>query len=372
MGLGDFLGGIAEGAGDIAGSIGGAVVNTGKAAAYIGNPTKWDDIAEGVGNAAEFVVKHPGQAWDTGFEVGRYMVKEELKPQNLIINAALLATGVGAPALIAKAGLSARTVGTAVKGVQAVDKVADMSRTQRVVQRAARGLERVDEVLSAPQRLQSAAMQRLPGGGALSSWRGAKAERVMDWAGESGVKRAVARPIARSVGGGDTAAIAARGGTNMSTASWRLEKAQSLDPRNLSENVQVAGEVTKAIANPEAAARHLGKAAWEEYGDEAMRYGAQYGAKKLLTGGEKPKQKDPATTEFAPAPTGGGYGTTWSRPESFGTRNTRTSQRDVGQVYTVSSDTMPRNIGPSNWYGPQGGYSAGRGFSGQQEEIEGI
>jgi hypothetical protein len=29
---------------------------------------------------------------------------------------------------------------------------------------------------------------------------------------------------------------------------------------------------------------------------------------------------------------------------------------------TVQRSTMPRKVGPSNWYGPQGGYNAGRGF----------
>jgi hypothetical protein len=48
------------------------------------------------------------------------------------------------------------------------------------------------------------------------------------------------------------------------------------------------------------------------------------------------------------------------------THATRTSRRQPGrrtQLGTVTRDsTMPSAIGPSNWYGPQGGYDAGRGF----------
>lgn len=52
------------------------------------------------------------------------------------------------------------------------------------------------------------------------------------------------------------------------------------------------------------------------------------------------------------------------------TRSTRVSRRQPGgtpQLGTVQSDTMPKQIGPSNWYGPQGGYDAGRGF--QQRSV---
>jgi hypothetical protein len=38
---------------------------------------------------------------------------------------------------------------------------------------------------------------------------------------------------------------------------------------------------------------------------------------------------------------------------------------------TVQRNTMPNRIGPSNWYGPQGGYQAGRGFR-QRDDVLGV
>jgi hypothetical protein len=143
MGLGDFLSGVKD-----------AAVNVGKGAAFIADPRNLDDIAEGVGKAAEFVVENPGKTWDTAFEVGRAVVKDQLDPMNLAINAGLIGLtvatgGAAAPAFLAKAGLAAKsaeaglTAGkavsagtTAVKAAKAADTAMDVAKGVKTTAKA--------------------------------------------------------------------------------------------------------------------------------------------------------------------------------------------------------------------------------------------
>lgn len=100
--------------------MGGAVQNVAKAANYAANPTHVDDIAKGAINTGEFVAAHPGVVKDVGVAIA----KDQLKPQNLAINAALIAAtvatgGAAAPAWAARVGLSAKAVETGVGAVEA-------------------------------------------------------------------------------------------------------------------------------------------------------------------------------------------------------------------------------------------------------------
>jgi hypothetical protein len=136
MGLGDFLSGAAESVGHWAGGVAqgvGTVVthldDVARGAAWAVNPTHYDDIARGAGNVAEYIGEHPGQIWDTGFEVGRYMVKDQLlDPKNLLLNAGMI-------------GLSAATAGGA-SGLLAA-RVANWGREGVAALRGVRGLEEV-------------------------------------------------------------------------------------------------------------------------------------------------------------------------------------------------------------------------------------
>jgi hypothetical protein len=57
---------------------------------------------------------------------------------------------------------------------------------------------------------------------------------------------------------------------------------------------------------------------------------------------------------------------------SHATRTTRRQPGEMGQVGTVTTNTqMPTQIGPSDWYGPQSGYNAGRGFQ-QPSALPGL
>ena len=130
MGLGDFFKGVGD-----------AATNALKAQAYLVNPTHWDDVVEGVGGAANFVAKNPGKTWDTGFEVGRAMVKDQLDPVNLAITAGLTAAsvataGAASPLLMAKLGLSAKTVQAGITATKGIDTGMDAMRAVKAVDTA--------------------------------------------------------------------------------------------------------------------------------------------------------------------------------------------------------------------------------------------
>ena len=115
MGLGHFLDSAAKATG-----------NAVKGAAWVANPTHYDDIARGAGKAAEFVVEHPGQTAHIAGEVGKAIVKDQLKPQNLAINAALIGAtvltgGAAAPALAAKLGLGAKSIEAGVAAGEGIE-----------------------------------------------------------------------------------------------------------------------------------------------------------------------------------------------------------------------------------------------------------
>lgn len=120
MGLGDFMSGIKD-----------AAVNVGKGAVWAADPTHWDDIAEGVGKAGEFVIEHPGQVAHIAGEVGKGILKDQLDPVNLAINAGLLAAtvatgGAAAPAFIAKLGLGAKSIEAGITAGKAVETGAEV------------------------------------------------------------------------------------------------------------------------------------------------------------------------------------------------------------------------------------------------------
>ena len=191
MGLGDFLGDIGdalvpEAVEDVAGGLvhgaqtaAGVVGDVAQGAAWVANPTHWDDIGRGVQDVGAFIANNPGKTWDIAFEVGRHVVKEEiLDPQNLAINLGMLAattlTGGGAGAAwMAKIGSGVRTgVGamraaratgegmTVARGIRAgttamraSDAAFTAARAERVAATGLRAAEGATEAASAAGRL---------------------------------------------------------------------------------------------------------------------------------------------------------------------------------------------------------------------------
>jgi len=125
MGFGDFVKGALHDAGSIAGDVGGAVKNVAKAGeeavkggAWLANPTHWDDVAKAGYHAEQFVQHHPGETFDIAKNVGIHMLKDQLKPSNLLLTGGLLAATVltgGA----AGGALAAEVADTAVTGIKA-------------------------------------------------------------------------------------------------------------------------------------------------------------------------------------------------------------------------------------------------------------
>ena len=172
MGLGDFLSGVKD-----------AAVNVGKGAAWVVRPDHWDDIAEGVGKAGEFVVEHPGQAWDTAFEVGRAVVKDQMDPVNLAINAGLIAAtvatgGAAAPAFIAKLGLGAKSLEAGIAATKGIETGVEVAKGIDTAVDVAKGVKTGAEAIEAGSAALKGAETAAEAGRAVST--GTKALEAAD------------------------------------------------------------------------------------------------------------------------------------------------------------------------------------------------
>ena len=392
-GIGEAVGGVASDVKDIGEDIVGAGVNVAKAGAWAA--THVDEAAAGVANYGADAVKGVGwlatnpQYWD---EAAKTMIKDQFTdPVNIATNVALLAAtvatgGAAAPAWMAKLGMGAKgiteaaTATKAVTGVaqtaKAASEVASVGRVGRFANAArevgtgikeAQGLQKVGAVLDAPTALVRAGRTNLAGInelGYIQRGRTALADKLIPSVGDATQSANWAQRAAyRSVAGGP--GLAAEGaqtvGSNVMTRVNQLKR-----PAQMRENIGTFADVTQAIAHPERAAQELGQAAWNQYGDDVMAYGAKkipglIG--KALTGGGEDKAAPEPYEPYQPDTTQA-IGLQQFRLDQ--TRSTRTSRRQPGtssQLGTVTHDTtMPSQVGPNDWYGPQGAYTAGRGF----------
>ena len=419
MGFGEFLGGIVEavegGAGDVVGAgvdiaqdAVGAVKNVAKAGAWA--VSNIDDAAIGVAKyggemvkGAAWLAQHPGY-WDDAAK--QLVIDQFTDPVNIATNIGMLGLtiatgGAAAPAWAAKIGLGAKgaaSIGTAAKTVDTVSDVAragksvakvvdvaqETSRTGRFVQGAARVADKLDTWQQKPEMLQRAIHSRVTGKlsdisgglvkqsdiGFVAGQRLSLANRAMGEVQDLGQVKQWAH---RAIAGGDLAPTATAG--NLARLNWRANRTanQVRGVRDFRENMQVAADVTQAVAHPERAAVELGEAVWHEYGDEAVQLAAKKAPglikKKMLKGDKDEVEEavhDPYQQAVSPQ-----IGLMDFRLDQ--THATRTSKRRPGGpaqiTRTTTNTTMPTQIGPENWYGPQGGYSAGRGFNRQQTAL---
>ena len=423
MGLGDFFSGVGEaigggvadvvGAGvDIAEDAVGAAKNVAKAGAW--GVTHIDDAVEGVAEyggemvkGAAWLAQNPGY-WD---DAAKAMVIDQFTdPVNIATNIGMLGLtiatgGAAAPAWAAKIGLGTKGLLTAARAGKTADTISDVakatrtisnvaeagqkaSRMQRFSEGATRFAGRLDELQNKPTEMIQGARKAFTGkledvtGGMfkqrelsyIQSGRKKLATRafgeVEDLKTAEGVVGGAKRLGYRATAGGAQKSELIGAGT-FGELNWRANRtaAQVTGVRDLRENMQVTADITQAIAHPEQAGKELAQAAWHEYGDEATRLAAKKlpGAAKKGLKGDKDKAEDDIYSPYEMA-----------EPEQIklmefrldGTRNTRTSRRQPGAVTalgtTTTNTTMPSHVGPSDWYGPQGGYSAGRGFKQQQ------
>lgn len=244
----------------------GAVSNINKATAYAVNPTHYDDIAKGALKTGEFVAEHPSVVKDVAVAVA----KDQLKPQNLAINAALIGAtvatgGAAAPAWAARVGLTARGVKTGVevgRGVEAAEGAIQAGRAARSTQKAievgraaeevieggrtgsklARGMEEINDV----RRTMSPIAQR------THAFRTGIGEKILAGAGE-GVEasplRQVAANLAQGTGGiGRTTRMAGQS-DNAYRMQQRVRHVKMA--RSGYAGAQAAPGAAQAVADPE-------------------------------------------------------------------------------------------------------------------------
>lgn len=378
--------------------------------------------AETVGGAVKgvgFLATHP-EYWD---DAAKQMVVDQFTdPVNIATNVAMLGLtvatgGAAAPAWMAKLGLGAKvgietaegfataakvadTVSDVTRGARTVEKVAEtakageaaadiakgaetatnLSRSERFAAASSRFGEKVESVVSKPTEWKGAIHERLAGvvpgmnEGQLGHLASARKDLATSFVtrGDRAIEDAgaVRRYIGGKIEGGAGKSSFVKPGS-LAEGHYRASRAigQARSMVDLRGNLRAAADVTQAVANPERAASELGQAAWHAYGDEAVQFAAKQApgiVKKAFGGGDEEPQEQkttPAPTTYEPS-TEQAIGLQQFRLDN--TRSTRTSRRQAGgptQLGIVTKDsTMPSAVGPSNWYGPQGGYDAGRGF----------
>lgn len=337
MGLGDFLGGAAESVGHWVGGVAegvGTVVthldDIARGAAWAVNPTHYDDIARGVGNTAEFIGEHPGQIWDTGFEVGRYLVKDQLlDPKNLAINVGMLglsaATAGGASGMMAARVANWTREGVeAIRGVRGIEEVASGARAieggigaaeaAEAASTAARSagrvegfMQRADKLLGGPG-MGERARERLTGEayGLVNRSRNALAANVAERGGLAG--QIASQSI--SVGRARPIIEGSRVGQGVSDVMWLNRQKDRIESTagTVSKLGQEGRDLTQAVTNP--LGFGLRKAKEHGYDVEGMareeigKLGEKAAMKAMKGGKQKPKRSS-AYGDMAGG--GGGY-----------------------------------------------------------------
>ena len=382
------------------------------------------DIPEHLGSVVrtgQEVFNHRRQIADVGIEVGKKVIADQLDPKNIAINVALLAATGGGSAL-ATAGEAGLEGVQAYRAGATAAEAFSTAKTAMTTAKAARTAVEGAEAVNVGERALQAGEEARRGGsffsGATRSTQAGEAEglggyverygnkrasmmgdlrenlgmnrlslaqRGRAWAGqqfaervgtEGFLKETAGRMITGAPGAPETGGLAAeslyRGRSGM--AAYKDIQRTRTAAKTYTPLLQVAedpaGALTKfGVQEVKAHKAEIGEFATKHGGEFAAKHGDEavekYAKDKLLHRDEakasKPvQQQQQQDTSFTPT-------SSWTAPTlSTGgvqpTRNTRQSSREYQELGTVQSNTMPTHIGPSKWYGPQGGYSAGRGF----------
>lgn len=370
------------------------------------------EITEHLGSAArtaQEAFNHRRQIADLGLTVGKKVLEEQLDPKNIALNVALIAATGGA-----SAGVEAGAAGMA--GVRAYKEGAtamEAYRTARAAMTVAKGARAGAAVVEGEKAAETAKVATetadvvaagtkrggwfsgatrgeatgptgmlerygnwragikgdirqglgMPRQGVLAQQRQRLAAKVGERIGTEGfAPELIGRSIAGVPGAPTTGGFAAESlnrGRSGLAAYKDVQKAQTYTP------------LMHAISDPGAAATEFGLRQVKAHKGEIAKFAASHAddiakiGKKVFGGGEeKGEEKQPHKPYQQAAPE--------EIPglQSFqldNTHATRTSKRQPNQqaaLGTVTSDaTMPSQIGPSDWYGPQSGYQAGRGYS---------
>jgi hypothetical protein len=328
MGLGDFFGGAAEAVGHtVGGWVGGVAQGIGTVATHLDdaarvgawavNPHHYDDIARGVGNTAEYVGEHPGQIWDTGFEIGRYMVKDQLlDPKNLIINAGMIglsaATAGGASGMLAARVANWGREGVeAVRAVRGIEEVASGARAveggigaaeaAEAGASAARSAGRVEGFMQRADRLLGGngigakAREAVTGNefGLINRGRNALAANVAERGGVFG--QIASQSI--SVGNARPIIEGSRIGQGVSDVMWLNRQKERIEGTagSISKLGQEGRDITEAVTNP----LGFGLRKAKEHGYDLAGMAEKAGTKAAMKKAMKPTKRQSSYTDMA-------------------------------------------------------------------------
>jgi hypothetical protein len=425
-GIGHAAGDVAGGIADTASNIGGAAVNVAKGTAFVAThlddaAEAVKDYGAGAVKGVGWLASHPAY-WD---DAAKQMIVDQFTdPVNIATNVALLGLtvatgGAAAPGLVAKLGLGAKVGVETAEGIATAAKVADVaadtakvgrtvervasaakageeaadiakaadtaadvgragqtaSRFQRFAEGTQQFGQRVENIVNKPTELargiHARAAEFIPGMkqgelGYVSSARLNAAERFVGNTDEAGIVR---RYIGGKIEGGAGKSSFTKAGS-LGEAHYRASRAmgQARSLVDLRGNIKAFGDITQAVAHPEDAAQHLGEAAWHAYGDELTGMAIRHAPgliSKAFGGGDDEKPEKPDTYQPYQQADTTTQQTGLMQFRLDAAPRTRASRRQPGHAAalgTVDNSTMPSSIGPTNWYGPQGGYDAGRGF----------
>jgi hypothetical protein len=153
-------------------------------------------------------------------------------------------------------------------------------------------------------------------------------------------------------------------------AKWNYRAGKLADrvntAKDLPENIKTAGEVTKFAADPKKAAWNMASEHRAEIGTFADQHQGEITLGRERLFGKQ--DHTPRSTTIEPTPAVQPM-SSWQPPSSdnggFVATPTSKGQFGATSVTTVQADTMSGAVGPSNWYGGQNNYGAGRGFAGK-------
>ena len=406
MGLGDFVGGIAESAGDIVGGAVDAGKNVAKGVGFAA--THLDDAARGVGKGIQAAAKYTDEAvqgvgwlashpayWD---DAAKTMIVDQFTdPVNIATNIGMLgltiATGGGAGAAwMAKLGMGAKAGIEAAEGVSTIAKVGKGAAETAELGKAAKGVAEAAEVgagasrlqrltkgldtaLDAPRKFKTMAREAVgldeltyiqkgrqsmaesflartggieakEGGGILESARQAVGSKI------------AAAPGAPTLVGGGEASTFAKMNYRANQVSSKIRGA-----RDFRSNLEDKSAAVQFLADPKGEAIDYATSHRSDIAGLAQEHSGEITRAKNKIFGDPADKKSNYATVGASAPESPAMAD-WKRTDDT-TGFVSKKQASIAGPVTTTQSTMPNQIGPSNWYGGQGNYASGRGFRSQ-------
>lgn len=248
--------------------VGGAIETVNKAAVYAVNPAHADDIVKGAATVGQTVAEHPGIIKDVGVS----MLKEELKPKNLLINAALIGATVATGGAAAPAAFAARTAwaaraaktgvtaARAAEGVEAGIEAGKVARTAkramevgRAAQKAIEGGKDAGRVGRAVEEINDVRRTLSPIAQRTHAFRTAMGERALAAGVEEGATAGPVRQVAANLiqGTGGIGKTTRMAGQTENAYQMQQQARYVRTARSSVSKAKAAPAVASALADPE-------------------------------------------------------------------------------------------------------------------------